>query len=220
MLTIRGEGQLKQPPCTGRFKIDREARGTILLDRRLEGAAIAGSPDYSNKTRYESWIGTKDMPIQMRVHDVIVGRGPLFAPNQIRLDTLTLKCPADPKTGTWETGELGWPTFQIDWQTGTFLWDAPRIEAKTESTFVREFIEGPKSWTSKPALRQRELRLGYQIIYDLVQPREWFRIKGTIKKDQTEVVLSRTFPFRPSMMAGLKPPLLEARLTLVLRRSP
>ncbi|MBX7131312.1 MAG: hypothetical protein K1X67_01405 [Fimbriimonadaceae bacterium] len=219
VLTIRGEGSTRNATSTARWKIDREARGTVVLDRPIEGAALSRTPDGRNTTRYESWIGSKTLPISVRIEDEVVQRGPLFSPKEIRKDTLRVTCPAGPKKATLN-GELGWPTLQFDRQEGTFTWEAPRIEAPSQYYFLREFVEGPKAWTSKPALKTDELQLGFQIIHQLNQPSDWLRFSGRFKQGQTEIILTRKFAFTPMLMVGLTPGKLDAQLTLVLRKSP
>lgn len=220
VMTIRGEGSVKKGPSTARWKIDREARGKIILDRRIEGAVVVNSPDRNNTQRYESWIGSGTVPFTMRVRDEIVERGPLFSPKEIRRDTTRLTCPDPAGGGTVGQGALGWPTLQIDRELGRYTWEAPRVEAPTRSFFQREFIEGPKAWTSRKPLLKDELDLGFQIIHKLNQPKEWFSFTGPIDKDATQITLSRSFPFTVMLMAGLTPPKVEAQLTLILRRRP
>lgn len=212
-MIIRGEGSLKTKTSSARWKIDRVAKGVIVLDRPIRGAIIAGSPDRNNEKRYESWIGSRAEPFMMTIRDEVVQRGPLFSPKEIRRDTLRVTTPPE---GT--TGKLGWPSLQIDLENGQYLWEAPRLEAPAQSYFQREFIEGPKSWTDQAPLVQDRLELGYQIIHNLNQPKEWFRFAGPIKPGQVELVLTRKFPFTVALMAGITPPKVEAELTLVLRR--
>lgn len=218
VLTIKGEGTIKNSTSTARFKINRESRGTIILDRGEKGASIAGSPEYNNLSRYESWNGNYVTKQQGKIKDEVIQRGPLFHPKNIRRDTLRVTAPADPVTGEWATGELGWPTFQIDLKENTFMWDAPRIEVPSKRYFQREFVEGPKDWTSNKPIVEDKVELGYQIIHDLNQPREWFRITGKFKPGQTELNLSKKFAFSPMLMQGLTPPKLEAEWTLVLKK--
>lgn len=216
---VRGEGSVKNETSTARWKIDRTVRGTIVLDMPIQGAAIAGSPDKDSTKRYESWIGSKQ-PIEMHIRDEVIQRGPLFHPKQIRLDTLRLVSPPSPLKAVRNQGEIGSPTLQIDHLSRRFTWKAPRLEAPTEYYFVREFVEGPKDWTSRSPIRNEEVRLGFQAIFELNQPAEWFTISGAFADGQTEIVLSRKFPFAVKLMPGLPAPKLDAEMTLVLRRVP
>lgn len=220
VMTVRGEGSIKKGPATARWKIDREARGKIVLDRRIEGAVVALSPDRNNKERYESWIGSGKVPFTMHVRDEIIERGPLFNPKEIRRDTTRLTCPDPANGGTVGQGALGWPVLQIDLQTGRYTWEAPRIEAPTRSFFQREFVEGPKAWTNRQPIVQDKLDLGFQIIHKLNQPKEWFSFSGSFDKDATQITLTRSFPFTVMLMAGLTPPKVDTQLTLILRRRP
>lgn len=137
-MIIRGEGSLKTKTSSARWKIDRVAKGVIVLDRPIRGAIIAGSPDRNNEKRYESWIGSRAEPFMMTIRDEVVQRGPLFSPKEIRRDTLRVTTPPE-----GATGKLGWPSLQIDLENGQYLWEAPRLEAPAQSYFQREFIEGP-----------------------------------------------------------------------------
>lgn len=219
VLTIRGKGSTKTSDSTARWNIDREVRGTIILDRPIEGAAVGGTPDSRNTTRYESWIGSRTQPISVRIQDEVIQRGPLFNPKNIKLDTFRVKSPVGPKKDA-QNGELGWPTLQFDRQKNTFTWEAPRIEAPTQYYFLREFVAGPKSWTSKSPLKTDELRLGYQIVNDLNQPADWLRMTGPFKPGQTEISMTRKYAFTPMLGVGLTPGKLDAQLTLVLRKAP
>lgn len=219
IFTVKGTGTTKTKTSWAKWKIDREVRGQIVLDRMNKGATIAGSPDGKNLSRYESWNGNARQPIQMRINDEVIQRGPLHSPKEIRLDTFRVVCPVSPERAPKYKGEIGWPTLQIDSKTATFLWDAPRLEAPAEYYFKREFVEGPKSWTSNPPRITDEVRLGYQAIYDLNQPSEWYQFSGPFKPGQTELVLSRKFPFTVMLMAGLVPGKVEAEMKLVLRKS-
>lgn len=217
--TIKGEGSTKNSTSWAKWKIDREVKGRIVLDRMDKGATIAGTPDGKNLARYESWNGNARLPIQVRINDEVIQRGPLFSPKEIRLDTLRVKCPVSAERAPKYKGEIGWPTLQIDLKEGKFLWDAPRLEAPVEYFFRREFVEGPKSWTSKPPLVEDKVSLDYQAIFDMNQPKEWFKISGAFKPGQTELVLTRKFPFTVMLMAGLTPGKVNAEMTLVLRKS-
>jgi hypothetical protein len=214
---FKSEGKAAKHKSTGYWKVDREAKGTITLDQRIEGAGIAGTTDSSNEARYESWISIK-RPIEMRIKDEFGLKGPLFAPNEIRRDTTRLTCP--PNGEGWQRGNVGSPILQFDRKQGTFMFESPRIFAKTHMYFRREFISGPPKWMANPTLIKEQDDIEFEMIHELGQPTEWFKISGPFKEGQAEVVLSRKFPFTAKLGVDIVGQKIEGVLTLVLKWTP
>lgn len=218
-LTIKGIGNATGPgPSTGKWNILREAKGTIILDRTFQGAGIARTPDSKNTTRYETWISDSKRPIEMRMHDTVIVRGPMFAVNQIRRDTFHFDCPKDPKSSEWQAGKVGSPILQFDYQKGIFEIEAPRIYATTQTYFRRDFVAGPKKWTDhKPIIEDKE-ELEFEVIHGLSQPKEWFRWTGPFKKDQREILFNGRFAFGPVLGASILNQKVYGELTLKLQK--
>lgn len=214
---FKSEGKAAKNKSTGYWKVDREAKGTITLDQRIEGAGIAGTTDSYNKVRYESWVSIK-RPIEMRIKDEFGMKGPLFAPDEIRRDTTRLTCP--PNGEGWQKGKVGSPILQFDRKEGTFTFESPRIFAKTHMYFKREFISGPPKWMANPTLIKEQDEIEFEMIHELGQPTEWFKISGPLKEGQTQVVLSRKFPFTAKLGVDIVGQKIEGVLTLVLKWTP
>lgn len=218
-IRISGKGKLKGKGYEqGEWLIDREAKGTITVDRKIAGGAIAGTPDTNNTDRYESWISNSKLPYQIRVNDKILVVGPLFNPNNIRRDTWMYQTPIE-KSQLWQEGKVGSSTLQLDLKESKFVFESPRFEATTRKYFQREFIIGPKSWTSRKPLLEDKSELGFEIIHGLNQPKEWFRISGAFKAGQKEIVLTRRFPFTVPLASTFPGQKLDAELKLVLKKT-
>ncbi len=219
-ITIKGQGKATGPgPSNGKWDISRECRGKIVFDRTFAGAGIAGTTDSRNTSRYEAWISDIKQPIEMRMHDTITVRGPLFAVNQIRFDTFRYNCPEDPKSEAWQSGKVGSPILQFDYVKGTFEFETPRFFATTKAFFQREFVAGPKSWTSKKPIVEDKSELEFEIIHGLSQPRDWFKISGPFNRDQKEIVINRKFAFGPVLGASILNQKVYAEFKLTLKRT-
>jgi hypothetical protein len=215
---FKSEGKAAKNTTTSYWKIDREAKGTITVDQRFKGAGIAGTKDSYDIQRYESWVSTIKRPIQMRIKEEVGIKGPLFSPDEIRRDTSRYTCP--PTGEGWQTGKVGSPILQFDRQEGTFTFESPRIFAKTHKYFRREFVSGPPKWMKNPTLINEEDDIEFEMIHELNQPDEWFKIAGSFKPGQTEVVLSRKFPFSAKLGSVILNQKIEGVFTLVLRWIP
>lgn len=218
-ITIEGGGIATGPgPSTGKWNIAREAKGTIVLDRTFRGAGIARTPDSKNLDRYETWIADTKQPIEMRIHDLVTVRGPLFAKNEIRFDTIRYHCPQDPSSTEWQPGKVGSAILQVDHKTGKFEFDMPRFYARAQTYFKRDFVEGPKSWTSQKPIVKDEEEYEFEIIHGLVQPKEWFKLTGPFRPDQKEIVIERKFTFGPPLGSSILNQKVPAAFKLVLRK--
>lgn len=219
VIRIKGEGRVDKPvPCWGKWKIDREATGTIILDRTFAGGGLARTPDYNNKERYETWVANSKQPIKMRIKDEIELYGPLTAINEIRLDNWKYSCPVPASTETWQLGKVAASILQFDKKEGRFEFESPRYYAKGNTNFLRKFVKGPPKWIATKPWHEDKDDTEMQIITGLNEPSEWFRIKGEYKPGQTEVKLSGKYGFTVPLGAAIKPPKVEATLELVLRK--
>ncbi len=219
-ITIKGSGSAKGPgPSVGKWGIDRAARGSFVLDQTFTGAGIAGTPDSKNATRYESWISTTKAPIEMRIRDLVTVRGPLFAANQIRFDTFKWNCPYPQRDEAWQSGKVGSGILQFDYQSGTYTFETPRFFATCRAYFSREFVEGPKSWTSNPPILRDKDELEFEIIHGLIQPKDWFRVTGPYAKGQTEIQVERGFDFGPPLGASILNQKVRAVLKMTFKKS-
>jgi len=217
--SIKGTGKASGPgPSNGSWKIDREAKGTIIVDRMFRGGGIAGTPDTRNTARYETWISDSKRPIQVRIHDLVNVRGPLFAANQIRYDTFKYNCPTEGADDSWQPGKVASPILQFDYKEGKVTWESPRFYANAQTYFKREFVAGPASWTSHKPLLEDKVELEFEMIHALVQPSEWFRITLPFKEGQSQIVITKKFPFKVNLGASIPGQLLQAELSLVLRK--
>ncbi|MDK3162445.1 hypothetical protein QPK87_38755 [Kamptonema cortianum] len=214
---FRELGARKKNASTGKWKVSREARGKISLEHIFKGAGIAGTPDSKNEKRYETWISYIKHPVQMKINDEITLRGPLFAPNQIRFDTNRYRTPGKESTGEWQTGKVGSPILQFDHTQGTFTFESPRIFARTDTYFKREFVAGPKAWTSQKPILNDTYEIEFEMIHGLTQPKEWFKLTGKYVPGQKEVVLTRSFPFTVPLGVDIVGQKLDAKLTLILK---
>lgn len=219
-ISIKGSGSATGPgPSTGKWSIAREAKGTVVLDRTFRGAGIARTPDSKNLERYETWISDTKRPIEMKVHDLVNVRGPLFDPKQIRYDTFRYHCPKDPNSTEWQAAKVGSSILQFDHKNGVFEFEMPRFYARAQTHFKREFVQGPKSWTSKSPIVEDREELEFEIIHGLTQPKEWFKLSGPFKAGQREIVIERKFNFGPPLGASIQNQKVPATFKLVLRKS-
>ncbi len=218
-ITIKGSGRVANELIKATWNVDRQATGTIVLDRAFRGGAIAGTPNTRDTSRYESWIANTKRPITMQVHDSGTFYGPLFSPKNIRFDTQRWTCPAAGSSDA--SGKVASATLQFDYQAGTFTFETPRFYAKCDVYDRREFVKGPPEWMAKaPVMLSSGVDLEFEIIHRLVQPAEWFKISGPFKAGQTEIVLTRTFPFKWPLQTEMFPGgALDAQLVLVLRKT-
>lgn len=219
---IWGKGRvLGAKPSWGEWDIDREVRGTITFDRKFKGAGIARTPDSRNETRYETWVSDARLPIRMKANDTTIIYAPLHSPTNIRHDITLVQVP--PKgTATpdgWMVGKAELPILQIDYQSGTYTYESPRIYTNGYKQFTRKFVKGSKDWLAHAPLLQEEFPIEYEARFDLMQPTEWFKLTGKFSPGQKEISLSRSFNFSPVLGASFPPQKLKAELTLVLRRS-
>lgn len=220
---IWGKGRVEgTKPSWGEWNIDREVRGTITFDRKFKGAGIARTPDSRNETRYETWVSDARLPIRMKANDTTIIYAPLHSPTNIRHDITVVQVP--PKGTTtedrWMIGKAELPILQIDHQSGTYIYESPRIYTKGYKQFTRKFVKGSKDWVSHAPLLQEEFPIEYEVRFDLAQPTEWFRLSGKFAPGQKEISLSRSFSFSPVLGASFPDQKLKAELKLVLRRSP
>jgi len=218
-LTIKGQGRVANNVINATWKVDRVARGTLVLDRTFRGAGIAGTPSARDTARYEAWVTDRRRPITMQVNDSGTFYGPLFSRDNIRQDTQRWQCPA--KGSPDAAGQVASAILQFDYEKGTFTFESPRLFARCDLYFRRDFLKGPKETVPKPSIMLEDrVDVAFEIIHRLNQPDEWRVMTGSFKPGQTEIVLSRTFPFtwplQTEMFPGGK---LEAELVLVLRKS-
>jgi hypothetical protein len=218
-LAIKGQGLVANSVINATWKVDRVARGTLVLDRSFRGAGIAGTPNARDTSRYETWVTDRRRPIIMQVNDSGTFYGPLFGRDNIRQDTQRWQCPATGSSSA--TGQVASAILQLDFQNGTFSFESPRIFARCDLYFRRDFVKGPKESAAKPSLMlENGVDPAFEIIHRLNQPGEWRVITGAFRAGQGEIVLSRTFaftwPLQTEMFPGGK---LEAELVLVLRRA-
>ncbi len=218
-ITIKGSGRVANELIKATWTVDRMAAGTIVLDRTFRGGAIAGTPNTRDTSRYESWIANAKRPITMQVHDSGTFYGPLFSPKNIRLDTQRWTCPAAGSSDA--SGKVASAILQFDYQAGTFTFETPRFYAKCDLYHRREFVKGPPEWMAKaPVMLSSPVDVEFEIIHQLMQPAEWFKISGPFKAGQTEIVLTRTFPFKWPLQTEMFPGgALDAQLVLVLRKT-
>ena len=218
-LTIKGQGRVANALIIGTWKVDRQARGTIVLDRSFRGGGIAGTESTRDTVRYQTWIANARQPIEMQVHDTGSFYGPLFSPKNIRLDTQRYTCPAPGRADA--RGEVASGILQFDYQKGTVTFETPRIYSACEQYMQRAFVKGPPEWTAKaPIMLQQGVDGAFEMVHGLVTPAEWVRITAPYTAGQTEVVLSRSFPFAWPLQTEMFPPgRLEAELVLVLRKT-
>lgn len=217
-LTIRGEDKLDKPPIRASWKVDRVARGRIVLDRMFKGAGLARTENSRDTSRYETWVADSSQPAEIRVNDSGTFYGPFFNPKKIRLDTIEWTCPARSAPGA--KGQVRSSILQFDYVKGTYTLEAPRIYTNCDTFTRREFVQGPPEWTGQPPLMlEKGMDPAFEVIHRLVAPAEWTRITGPFRAGQTEIVLSRKFPFEwPLQTESYRAPL-DAELTLVLRKS-
>ena len=150
-LTMKGHGTVEKTLSTGvrmqvTWKVDRVARGTVVLDRMFKGGGIAGTPNTRDTVRYETWIANSRQPLVMEVNDTATYFGPVGTPKQIALDVARYRCPAadarDP------AGQLRSSILQFDYEKGTYSFEARlgcSIAAK-RVTSERPNVVRPSGW--------------------------------------------------------------------------
>ena len=224
-LTVRGGGTIEERlPAGGKmqvtWKVDRVARGRIVLDRMFKGGGIAGTPNTRDTLRYETWIADSRQPIEMLVNDSATYFGPIASPRNITLDVARYRCPAqgesDPKA------QVRSSILQFDVEQGSYAFESPRIFSRCDVSYLRTPKQGPPEWMAKAPfdLESRPVDLEFEMIHKMNPLDEWRVMKGTFTKGATEIVLTRSFTFEwMHPIAGRKAPV-TAELQLVLRRTP
>lgn len=224
-ITMKGGGTIEQRLPSGgsmrvTWKVDRVAKGRIVLDRSFKGGGIAGTANTRDTLRYETWIADSRQPIEMIVNDSATYFGPTATPRNITLDVARYRCPAkgepDPKA------QVRSSILQFDFDQGTFAFESPRFFSRCDVSYLRTPTQGPPEWMAKPPfdLESRPVEIEFEMIHKMNPLDEWRVMRGSFTKGATEVVLSRTFTFEwMHPIAGRKAPV-TAELQLVLRRSP
>jgi hypothetical protein len=224
-ITMKGSGTIDQRLSSGgtmqvTWKIDRVARGRIVLDRSFKGGGIAGTPNTRDTLRYETWVADSRQPIEMQVSDSATYFGPVAVPGNITLDVARYSCPA--KDAQDPMGQVRSSILQFDFEQGTYDFEAPRFFNRCDVSYLRTPKRGAADWMARAPfdLESRPVELQFEMVYRMNPLEEWRVMKGPFIKGSTEVVLSRTFVFEwMHPIAGRKAPV-NAELQLVLRRSP
>lgn len=220
VITIRGKGRVDKPkPSWADWDINRESRGTIIFDRTFKGAAIARTEDSKNLERYETWLADKHYAAQIKAHDAVHLYGPLFEAHNHRFDTSIFNCPpkSAPTPDGWQKAEIMLPILQLDYGKNEFLFEMPTIYGKGHVSEVRKFVKGDKKWTStKPHEQIRDV-LDFSMITGLNAGDDWAYIRGSFKKGQDTIDLSRKFTIK-AKVGMLEPNPLQAEIKLVLKR--
>ncbi|MBK8057960.1 MAG: hypothetical protein IPK33_08785 [Gemmatimonadetes bacterium] len=223
-ITMKGSGTIDQRTSTGvnqqvTWKVDRVARGRIVLDRSFKGGGIAGTPNTRDTLRYETWIADSKQPIEMQVSDSGTYFGPIVTPKNITLDVARYSCPA--KDAKDSKGQVRSSILQFDFEQGTYAWEAPRFFSRCDVSYLRTPKRGPAEWMAKAPfdLESGPVELEFEMVHKMNPLDEWRVMKGTFAKGGTEVVLSRSFVFEwMHPIAGRQAPV-NVDLQLVLRRS-
>jgi len=224
-LTIKGNGTIEQPyPTIGKrrvtWKVDRAARGRVVLDKMFKGGGIAGTPNTRDTVRYETWIANASQPLEMTVRDTGTYYGPIpGAGLQVTLDVMRITCPTtSPKA---RPGQIRSSILQLDYEKGTYTWETPRLFTACDQSDLRTPKLGPPAWMSRPPfeLRSPPVELEYEMGHQTSMFNDWRQISGTFSKGATEIVLSRTIDLAWQHPLDVKAPV-KAELTLVLKRLP
>lgn len=223
-ITMKGSGAIDRPLGGGgnmhvTWKVDRVARGRIVLDRSFKGGGIAGTPNTRDTLRYETWIADAAQPIEMIVSDTGSYLGPVGTPRQIGLDVARYTCPS--KDGADPKAQVRSAILQFDYEQETFQFEAPRFYSRCDVSYLRTPKRGPAEWMAKSPfdIESRPVELQFEIVHKLAPLDEWRVMKGRFPKGATEVVLTRTMVFQ--WMNPIETPKapVTAELQLVLRRS-
>lgn len=220
VFSITGKGKATGPkPNWGEWDINREAKGKIILSRTFRGAGLARSEDSRNEQRYETWVGETKEEIDIHMNDRIYVYGPLFAENQIRGDTYLYQVPKKGSESRFAKGKVAAAILQIDFKTNTFTFESPRYYGTVFTSFKREFLKGPKSWTDKKPILKEEDALEFEMIHGLNQPDQFFRITGSFKEGQVQIDMTKNHPFTVPLGASVKAQNLKAKFSLILKRT-
>ncbi|MCC7132394.1 MAG: hypothetical protein IT352_07115 [Gemmatimonadales bacterium] len=224
-LTMKGQGSIEKTLSNGlrmqvTWKVDRVARGTVVLDRMFKGGGIAGTPDTRDTVRYETWIANSRQPLVMQVDDTTTYFGPIGTPKQIGLDVGRYRCPAaDAKT---PVGQIRSSILQFDYQKGTYSFESPRLFNRCETSYLRTPKRGPPEWMAKAPfdLESGPVELEFEMVHKMVPLAAWRVMSGPFSKGATEIVLSRSLVFQwMHPIEGMAAPV-NTELQLVLRKSP
>jgi hypothetical protein len=224
-LTMKGNGTVEKTLSTGvraqvTWKVDRIARGRIVLDQSFKGGGIAGTPNTRDTLRYETWIANSRQPLMMQVSDTATYHGPIADPKNIVLDVARYTCPA--RDAKDPMGQVRSSILQFDYEKGTFSFEAPRLFNRCDVGYLRTPVRGSAQWMARVPfeLESRPIELEFEMVHKMNPLAEWRVMTGPFSRGATEVVLSRTFVFQwMHPLEGVKVPI-EADLQLVLRRSP
>ncbi len=218
-LTLKGNGTIEEPyPKIGKrrvtWKVDRTARGRVVLDHMFKGGGIAGTPSTRDTVRYETWIANAAQPLDLQVSDTGTYYGPTPS-GAIALDLIRITCPTT--TPNARPGQIRSSILQFDYEKGTYSWETPRLFTTCNQSHLRTLLENPNR---KPfELVSGPVALEYEIVHQHDPLEAWAHVNGTFKKGDTEIVLSRTFEFRWQHPIVAKAPV-KAELVLVLRKTP
>ncbi|MFN8574745.1 MAG: hypothetical protein U0132_22010 [Gemmatimonadaceae bacterium] len=223
-LTIAGNGAVEEPaPKIGHsrstWKVDRVARGRVVLDHMFKGSGIAGSPNARDTLRYETWIADASQPLEMQVNDTGTYYGPIpGVGTTITLDSKKITCPTT--TAKARPARIRSSILQLDYEKGTYTWETPRLISACDESNVRTPKIGNAEWMKKAPfdLASDPVPLEFEMIHRLNWPADWEHVTGSFKKGDTEIVLTRSFAFTWQHPL-IKPAPVKADLVLVLRRS-
>jgi hypothetical protein len=224
-LTVRGSGTIDERLSAGgkmqvTWKVDRVARGRIVLDRMFKGGGIAGTPNTRDTLRYETWIADSRQPIEMLVNDSATYFGPIAAPKHIALDVARYRCPAQGESDLM--AQVRSSILQFDFDQGSYAFESPRFLSRCDVSYLRTPKQGPPEWMAKAPfdLESGPVDFQFEMVHKMNPLDEWRVMTGRFAKGATEVVLSRSFTFEWMHPIAGRPALVTAELQLVLRRSP
>ena len=224
-LTMKGQGTIEAARSDGvqmrvTWKVDRVAKGTVVLDRMFKGGGIAGTPNTRDTARYETWIANSRQPLTMVVDDTTTYDGPIPVASRIALDVGRYRCPA--KDAPTPVGQLRSSILQFDYEKGTYQFESPRLFNRCEVSYIRTPKRGPPEWMEKAPfeLESRPIELEFEMVHKMTPLEEWRIMSGAFTKGATEVVLSRSFVFQWMHPIAGKPAPVNAELQLVLRKTP
>ena len=224
-LTVKGSGVIERPhPKWGKisvtWNVDRLAKGRVVLDKMYTGTVFAGTPNRNDPGRYESWIAQRAGPLdEFRVEDVGTYLGPVPGGDALALDDIHHRCPGTAKPIRPDFAGFGSSALQIDYLSGTYTWEVPRLTAWCDLSHLRTPKKGSASFLQRTPWELLGATWDTFDVSGNLFPREaWYRLTGAFRKDDTEIVLSRKIEMNWGHPLDVNAPV-TLDLVLVLRKN-